>query len=93
MQDKKFISDEDESRNSKVKQLLPLIIIIGITLTIGGILFGAKLTPEQTTTNFNAMSETSLKNDLRVIKTPTSQDNTFIYAINQVAARFANSPE
>src|ERR687887_1211694 len=87
MQDKKFISDEDESRNSKVKQLLPLIIIIGITLTIGGILFGAKLTPEQTTTNFNAMSETSLKNDLRVIKTPTSQDNTFIYAINQVAAR------
>jgi plastocyanin len=33
------------------------------------------------------MSETSLKNDLRVLKTPTPRDNSFVYAINQVAAR------
>src|SRR5919197_540658 len=85
---KKFTSNKDESRNySKAKQLLPLVIVVSATLTIGAILFTFKLTPEQTITNFNAMSETSLKNDLRVIKTPTSQDNTFIYAINQVAAR------
>ena len=87
MQDKKFISYEGESRNSKVKQLLPLIIIVSTTLTIGAILFTFKITPEQTITDFNAMSETSLKNDLRVIKTPTPEDNIFIYAINQVAAR------
>jgi plastocyanin len=87
MEDKKFISAKSESKNSKVKELVPLAIIVSITLTIGGILFAAKLTPEQTITSFNPMTETSLKNDLRVIKTPTSGDNAFIYAINQVAAR------
>ena len=87
MEDKKFISDKTESKSSKVKEVLPLVIIVAITLTIGGIMFGTKLTPEQTITNFNAMSETSLKNDLRVLKTPTSGDNSFVYAINQVAAR------
>jgi plastocyanin len=70
----------------KVKDLLPLIIIVSITLIIGGILFAAKITPEQTITNFNPMSEMSLKNDLRVLKTPTPGDNSFIYTINQVAA-------
>ena len=87
MNDKKFIMTSSDRKNSKVKDILPLIIIVSITLTIGGILFAAKLTPEQTITNFNPMTETSLKNDLRVIKTPTSGDNAFIYAINQVAER------
>jgi plastocyanin len=87
MNDKKFIMHSSDRRNSKVKDILPLIIIVSITLTIGGILFAAKLTPEQTITSFNPMTETSLKNDLRVIKTPTPGDNTFIYAINQVAER------
>jgi hypothetical protein len=86
MEDKKFISVKSENKNSKVKGVLPLVIIVAITLTIGGIMFWAKLTPEQTITDFNAMSDTSLKNDLRVIKTPNPGDNTFIYAINQVAA-------
>jgi hypothetical protein len=31
------------------------------------------------------MTETSLKNDLRVIKTLNPRDNTFIYAINRIA--------
>ena len=87
MNDKKFIMTSSDRKNSKVKDILPLIIIVSLTLTIGGILFAAKLTPEQTITSFNPMTETSLKNDLRVIKTPTSGDNAFIYAINQVAER------
>ena len=87
MNDKRFIMNSSDRKNSKVKDILPLIIIVSITLTIGGILFAAKLTPEQTITSFNPMTETSLKNDLRVIKTPTSGDNAFIYAINQVAER------
>ncbi|HZC20099.1 MAG TPA: hypothetical protein VE223_00490 [Nitrososphaeraceae archaeon] len=33
------------------------------------------------------MTETSLRNAPRVIKTPTPGDNTFIYVINQVAER------
>jgi plastocyanin len=87
MNDKRFIMNSSDRKNSKVKDILPLIVIVSITLTIGGILFAAKLTPEQTITSFNPMTETSLKNDLRVIKTPTSGDNAFIYAINQVAER------
>src|SRR6185437_7965348 len=87
MNDKRFIMNSSDRKNSKVKDILPLIIIVVITLTIGGILFAAKLTPEQTITSFNPMAETSLKNDLRVIKTPTPGDNSFVYAINQVAAR------
>ena len=87
MNDKRFIMNSSDRKNSKVKDILPLIIIVSITLTIGGILFATKLTPEQTITSFNPMTETSLKNDLRVLKTPTSGDNAFIYAINQVAER------
>lgn len=85
MDDKKSIMTNSERKKSKVKDILPLIIIVSITLIIGGILFAAKFTPEQTITNFNPMTETSLKNDLRVIKTPNPGDNTFIYAINGVA--------
>ena len=32
----------------KAKELLPLIIIVSTTLIIGGVLFAAKVTPEQT---------------------------------------------
>jgi plastocyanin len=71
----------------KAKELLPLIIIVSITLVIGAVLFAAKITPEQTIVNFNPMSEMSIKNDLRVLKTPTPGDNSFVYAINQIAAR------
>ena len=85
MDDKKSIMTNSERKKSKVKDILPLIIIVSITLIIGGILFAAKFTPEQTITNFNPMTETSLKNDLRVIKTPNPGDNTFIYAINRIA--------
>jgi len=87
MEDKNLSQPRVKSKNSKVKEVLPLVVIVVITLTIGGIMFWAKLTPEQSITNFNAMSDTSLKNDLRVLKTPTQGDNSFIYAINQVAAR------
>ena len=71
----------------KVKELLPLIVIISITLTIGSILIAAKLVPEEAVKNFNPLSQTSSlpKTDFRVIKTPSPGDNTYIYAINQVA--------
>jgi plastocyanin len=71
----------------KVKELLPLIVIISITLTIGSILIAAKLVPEEAVKNFNPLSQTSSppKTDFRVIKTPSPGDNTYMYAINQVA--------
>jgi hypothetical protein len=56
-------------------------------LAVGITLISTKLTPEQTISKYNPMSEQSIKNDLRVLKTPTPGDNTFAYAINQAAAK------
>jgi len=69
----------------KFKELIPLIVIIAITLTAGFILLVSKVLPEEQVKNFNALSEISLKTNLKVIKTPTPGDNTFIYALNPVA--------
>lgn len=85
MEDRKFISAKSQSKNSKVKELIPLIVIIAITLTAGFILLVSKVLPEEQVKNFNALSEISLKTNLKVIKTPTPGDNTFIYALNPLA--------
>ena len=73
--------------DSDSKELIPLIVIIAIILTIGITLISSKFTPEQTITKYNPMSEETIINDLRVIKTPTPKDNTYAYAMNQVAAK------
>jgi plastocyanin len=69
----------------KFKELIPLIVIVAITLTAGFILLLSKVLPEEQVKNFNALSEISLKTNLKVIKTPTPDDNIFIYALNPVA--------
>ncbi|MGG7377998.1 hypothetical protein ACQ7B2_04310, partial [Escherichia coli] len=61
--------------------------IIAVILAVGITLISTRLTPEQRLSNYNPMSDQSIKNDLRVIKTPTPGDNTFAYAINQAAAK------
>jgi plastocyanin len=71
----------------KFKELLPLIAIISIILTVGGILMVTNLLPEQMAQRYNPLSKVSIKTDYRVIKTPSPQDNTFIYAINPIAEK------
>lgn len=71
----------------KFKEILPLIAIISIILTIGGILMATNLLPEQLAQRYNPLSQVSIKTDYRVIKTPSSQDNTFIYSINPIAEK------
>ena len=43
------------------------------------------LLPEQQAMKYNPLSETPMKTDFRVIKTPTPGNNTYIYALNEVA--------
>ena len=43
------------------------------------------LLPEQQAMKFNPLSETPMKTDFRVLKTPTPGNNTYIYALNDVA--------
>ena len=71
----------------KFKELIPLIAIISIILKVGGILMVTNLLPEQLAQRYNPLSEVSIKTDYRVIKTPTPQDNSFIYAINSIAEK------
>jgi hypothetical protein len=74
----------------KVKELVPLILIVSVILTIGSILIFMKILPEEQAKNFHSLSGISLKTDLRVIRTPSPGDDTFIYAINPVAERALN---
>jgi plastocyanin len=69
----------------KARELIPLIVIISVILTIGGVLIASKLVPEENVKKFNPLSEISLKSNLKVIKTPTARDNTFIYTVNNLA--------
>jgi plastocyanin len=43
------------------------------------------LLPEQQAMRFNPLSETPIKTDFRVLKTPSPGNNTYIYALNDVA--------
>lgn len=69
----------------RVKEHLGLIAIISITLAVGIVLIVFNLLPEQQAMRFNPLSETPLKTDFRVLKTPTPGNNTYIYALNDVA--------
>ena len=69
----------------KARELVPLIVIISVILTIGGILIASKLLPEENVKKFNPLSEISLKSNLKVIKTPTAGDNILIYSVNDLA--------
>ena len=71
----------------KFKEIIPLIAIISIILIVGGVLMVTNLLPEQMAQRYNPLSEVSMKTDYRVIKTPSPQDNTFIYAINPIAEK------
>jgi plastocyanin len=48
-------------------------------------LLASNLLPEQQAMKFNPLSETPIKTDFRIIKTPSPGNNTFIYALNDVA--------
>ena len=43
--------------------------------------------PEKAAAQFNTLTDVSIDTDYKVIKQPTPGDNTFAYAINQVAAK------
>jgi plastocyanin len=43
------------------------------------------LLPEQQAMKFNPLSETPIKTDFRILKTPSPGNNTYIYALNDVA--------
>lgn len=52
---------------------------------IGAILIGSGILPEERAQEFRSLTDVSIASDMKVIKEPTLEDNTFIYAVNDVA--------
>jgi plastocyanin len=69
------------------KELLILAAVVAVFIAGGLVLMSSGLLPEENAKNFNALSKISLKTDNVVIKEPTAGDNTYIYAINDVAKK------
>jgi plastocyanin len=73
------------------KDLLVLAAIIAVFLTIGVVMISTKSLPEDDAKNFHSLSANmTLNSDVKIIKEPTTGDNTFIYAINDAAEEAYN---
>jgi plastocyanin len=70
-----------------IRGLLPLFVIIGAFIVIGAVLISSGVLPEERAREFRSLTDVSIASDMKVIKEPTLGDNTFIYAINDVAQR------
>lgn len=67
--------------------MLPLFVITGAFLVIGAILISSGILPEERAQEFRSLTDVSIASGMKVIKEPTLDDNTFIYAVNDVAQR------
>jgi plastocyanin len=69
------------------RALLPLFVITAAFLVIGAVLIGSGILPEERAQEFRSLTDVSIASDMKVIKEPTLEDNTFIYAVNDIAQR------
>jgi plastocyanin len=69
------------------RALLPLFVITAAFLVIGAVLIGSGILPEERAREFRSLTDVSIASDMKVIKQPTLEDNTLIYAVNDVAQR------
>jgi plastocyanin len=70
-----------------IRGLLPLFVIVGAFLVIGAVFISSGVLPEERAREFRPLTDVSIASDMKVIKEPTLGDNTFIYAVNDVAQR------
>jgi plastocyanin len=70
-----------------IRGLLPFFVIVGAFLVIGAVLITSGVLPEERAREFRSLTDITIANDMNVIKEPTLGDNTFIYAVNDVAQR------
>ena len=70
-----------------IRSLLPFFVIIGAFLVSGAVLITSGVLPEERAQHFRSLTDITIATDMKVIKEPTLGDNTFIYAINDIAQR------
>ena len=69
------------------KDLLVLTMVMSGIISVLGFSLATHSLPEESAANFNALSNMSMLSDFAVLKNATSQDNTYSYAINHIAAK------
>lgn len=61
------------------------LIVAVIVVAVPSILIATDSLPEKAAAHFNALTDMTMDTNYRVIKEPSPTDNTFIYALNEVA--------
>lgn len=74
-------------KGMSVRDLLLLAVVVSAFLVVGGILISSRLLPEEQAKDFHplAAGNMTLSSELKIIREPTPDDNTFIYAVNDAA--------
>lgn len=67
------------------RDFLALAAVVGVFVAGGMILLQSKILPEDNAQDFNALKNMTLQSQVQVIRQPTPGDNTYVYAINDVA--------
>lgn len=67
------------------REYLALAGVVAIFVAGGTALMQSGLLPEEHAQDFRSLESISLQSEIRVIQEPTKEDNTYIYAINDVA--------
>jgi hypothetical protein len=62
-------------------------LIVAVIVAIPSVLIATDSLPEKAAAHFNALTDMSLETNYRVIKEPSPTDNTFIYALNEIAEK------
>ena len=62
-------------------------LVIAAMVSVMSILILTDSLPEKEAARFNTLTDVSIATNYKVIKEPTLEDNTFVYAINEVAEK------
>jgi len=62
-------------------------LIVAIMVAAASILIATDSLPEKAAAHFNALTDMTINTNYKVIKQPSSTDNTFIFALNEVAEK------
>ena len=62
-------------------------LIVAVMVAVPSILIATDSLPEKAAAHFNALTDMTMDTNYTVIKEPSPTDNTFIYTLNEVAAK------
>ena len=62
-------------------------LIVAVIVTVPSILIATDSMPEKAAAHFNALTDVTMDTNYKMIKEPSPTNNTFIYALNEVAAK------